>query len=558
MVQEKPLPVRVATVAILTLVPLLFGGLALVLGQDANWDLRNYHWYNAYAFLNGRVGFDLLAAQTPTFYNPLLDLPFYLAATLWPAKAVGFGLGSIQGLNFVLLFGITHAVLRTGGPSSQLLWSAAIAVAGMVGAGSLGLLGTTFGDNLVSLALMGGVLWILLAVDGPLRHAGLLRAAGIALVGGVLVGTAAGLKQPYGMYCLGFCLGLLVLPGSLCRRCAITAGFAVGVALAVAVFAGPWMVYLWQEYGNPLFPHFNNWFQSPFAKIADYRHVDFMPETTLERVFFPLYFAIDPLKVGEVAWQDYRIPVLFVVGPLAALLLALRGFREDAPIADPAGARYLLASGAIIYLLWLSGFCIYRYLIVLEMLAPLLIVLAVGWLPVARPQRFAVAAGLLMAVQATVVVPNWGRVPWSERWVEVAPIPIESPDETMVLMAGYQPMSYVLPALPPQVPVVRIQGLFFLDPGIAYRDLVQARIREHIGSFLILNTIPDTPRAEQGAAEFGLVLDTGRCRLVTSNLAEPLQLCVARRSEGPHPTAEDQRAPDTAARVTNTAIPSPP
>src|SRR4030095_718030 len=40
-------------------VPLAFGALAIALGQDANWDLRNYHWYNPYALLTGRFRFDL-------------------------------------------------------------------------------------------------------------------------------------------------------------------------------------------------------------------------------------------------------------------------------------------------------------------------------------------------------------------------------------------------------------------------------------------------------------------------------------------------------------------
>ncbi|MDP9195674.1 MAG: hypothetical protein M3O22_02725, partial [Pseudomonadota bacterium] len=50
--------------------PLAFGILALVLGQDANWDLKNYHWYNGYAFLWGRWNIDILPSQTPWFYNP--------------------------------------------------------------------------------------------------------------------------------------------------------------------------------------------------------------------------------------------------------------------------------------------------------------------------------------------------------------------------------------------------------------------------------------------------------------------------------------------------------
>src|ERR1700749_1383059 len=78
--------------AILILMPFAFGALAVALGQDANWDLRNYHWYNAYAFLNGRYGFDLLPSQTPYFYNPTIDIPFFLLATHASAIVAGYAL----------------------------------------------------------------------------------------------------------------------------------------------------------------------------------------------------------------------------------------------------------------------------------------------------------------------------------------------------------------------------------------------------------------------------------------------------------------------------------
>ncbi len=80
---------RGLALAFLIAVPFIFGALAVGMGQDANWDLRNYHFYNAYAFLTGRFGRDLLPSQTPYFYNPLLDVPFYLLATHLPARVVG-------------------------------------------------------------------------------------------------------------------------------------------------------------------------------------------------------------------------------------------------------------------------------------------------------------------------------------------------------------------------------------------------------------------------------------------------------------------------------------
>ncbi len=46
--------------------------------QDANWDLQNYHFYDPWAWLSGRLlDWDIAAAQLQTFHNPLPDLPFY-------------------------------------------------------------------------------------------------------------------------------------------------------------------------------------------------------------------------------------------------------------------------------------------------------------------------------------------------------------------------------------------------------------------------------------------------------------------------------------------------
>src|SRR5688500_8071941 len=58
-------------------VPFLCAAVAWWLGQDTNWDLRNYHLYNAYAFLNDRQAMDLAPAGQQTWLNPLLDIFWY-------------------------------------------------------------------------------------------------------------------------------------------------------------------------------------------------------------------------------------------------------------------------------------------------------------------------------------------------------------------------------------------------------------------------------------------------------------------------------------------------
>ena len=76
-------------------------------GQDANWDLRNYHFYNAWAFLHGRLGWDLAPAQMQTFLNPLLDLPFYwMVAADWHPRLIAFVLAVPAGVGAFFLFKI--------------------------------------------------------------------------------------------------------------------------------------------------------------------------------------------------------------------------------------------------------------------------------------------------------------------------------------------------------------------------------------------------------------------------------------------------------------------
>ena len=66
-------------------VPLLSGLTSLWFGQDITWDLRNYHYYNPYAFLHDRMGYDIAPAQLQSFFSPYLDIPFYLLMAGFPA-----------------------------------------------------------------------------------------------------------------------------------------------------------------------------------------------------------------------------------------------------------------------------------------------------------------------------------------------------------------------------------------------------------------------------------------------------------------------------------------
>jgi len=52
---DRGLRARVSLLAPLLIYAMVFGFISVELGQDANWDLRNYHLYNAYALLHHRL-----------------------------------------------------------------------------------------------------------------------------------------------------------------------------------------------------------------------------------------------------------------------------------------------------------------------------------------------------------------------------------------------------------------------------------------------------------------------------------------------------------------------
>jgi hypothetical protein len=500
----------------LVLVPLAFGVYAILLDQDANWDLRNYHWYNPYAWLTDRWSRDILPAHIPTFYNPTLDVPFFLAAQALPARAAGFLMGLVQGLNVVPLYLIGLRLLAPVPAPPRRLAALALAVVGLVGGGHLGLVGTTFYDNVVSLFVLGAVA-LVLACDP--RHI-----AGFALAG-LLAGAGAGLKLPSTVFAIGLGVALLLSAESLRARLVRTAVFGFGALAGLAATAGHWMLFLWREFGNPIFPYFNSLFASPMGIAASYRDTRFIPENAAEWLLFPLITTVDSLQAGEIEFRDGRIAAAF----LALLItLGLAFVRRPAAelVARPA-AIVLIAMSVVSYLVWLGLFAIYRYLIPLEMLAPVVLVAAVGLWPVALRARAGLAAAVLALLVVTAAPGSWGRVPWGPRFVDTVAPPLPDPAQALVLMLGYAPTAWVIPAFPPATAFVRVQG-FGLNPedgDIGLNRRVAERIAAHRGAVYTLAGDGDRDLAATLLARYGLAPDPAGCRRIVSNLADYAELC---------------------------------
>ena len=523
--------VRLTALALAVAVPLGLVLLNLAMGQDANWDLRNYHWYNPYSFLNGRFFFDVVPAQTPSFYNPTLDVPFFLLGNAVPAPVAYSILAFVQSLNFVLLFALAHAVLRIDRPLAKVWAAAAIALVGVAGGGNLSQIGTTFHDNTISLGVFGAMLLVVYRwdriVDGPASSA-----LGTAFLAGLLAGTAMGLKQPSVIYCIGVCFAFAVVPVTVKQRFLLILACGLGIVASFALLSGHWMWFLWETHGNPVHPYYNHIFKSPLGAISDYKDLHYHPKTMLDRLALPFRFSLDPELVGEIVFRDFRIVTLYVILPVAALASLIGFGSRDAAPSGPGPARWLLTALALSYAAWAWMFCIYRYAVPIEMLAPLGIVLALGLLPLSRKVHWGAAALILAALQATTVWGTWGRSDWTAHVVEFNMPAIPDPDHTMVLIGGYQPVGHLIPAFPPRIPFVRLQSNFVQPDSTdnGYSEVLRRRVMEHRGDYFMIATVPDTDIAADAAAFYGLTLDWDSCQILHNNLGEPHSFCAVRRN----------------------------
>src|SRR5262249_5222794 len=141
--------------------------------------------------------------------------------------------------------------------------------------------------------------------------------------------------------------------------------------------------------GNPLFPYFNEHFKSPLALAAPYRDMRFLPTNIWDKLAFPVLFTIDWQVAADLPERDMRVLTAYVA-TIVALIVWATGKRNREPLVDPAATRVIFGFGIVSYVAWLNVFAIYRYIVTLEMLAPLITVAGIGLLPMQRRFQFVI------------------------------------------------------------------------------------------------------------------------------------------------------------------------
>jgi hypothetical protein len=504
---------------------------ALSVRQDANWDLQNYHFYDPWAWLTGRIfGPDIAAAQLQTFHNPLLDVPFYamVRADLDP-RFIACVLALPTAVAAFFLIKLCERLFRDL-PRATGAWLIVAACAiGLSGAMGRSQFATTMNE-------WPGAMFTMAALYGLVRS-GSLEAAGdlsrwTLVATGFLAGAASGLKLTAGTYALALAIALLLRRSPIRANVGELLMFCVGILAGLLATIGFWCWQLWNHYGNPLFPYANQWFRSPWWEVAPLLPRRFGPHALREALLFPFELYSPPTGfVAEVKYRDPRFPLLCLLAVVGAIVaLSRRRVVRQASTMRLTNRREWTFLGVFFvaaFVIWAYVHSIARYLVPLELLAGALIVALIACRLSAR-HATSIVAVVAIVVIAMTKPGDWGRVRFGERWFVLKVPPVD--DHALVLLASGAPMAYVLPFLPASTVNVGV-ATNLANPTLHNRlqDAIADRIAHHEGPLYSLAQPPQNPAL---ALDF-YGLEKRSCSTITTNMSIlPLELCrlVRRRN----------------------------
>lgn len=439
-------------------------------GKDLNWDLLHYHYYAAHAFVEGRLGRDFFAASAQGYLNPIGFLPFYwMVSSGWHSVVVSVLLAAAHAANIALLYAISSRLFADHAARQRTILSLLAAALGAASAVFWATVGTSFLDPLLTVPMLGAVL--LLLRDGqPMR----------VFWAGALFGAAAAMKYSNAMFALAAVVLVVLQSGAgTYLRLRLFAAYSAGIAAGLALFGAPAFIYLYREYGNPVFPLFNAWFRSPdFPPISIFAE-RFAPKDLLDALSFPLR-AVSPqsMTYAEISAPDLRFAGLVVLGVGVAVAALLRQRGNPAPRALGSMDVRLLVFFALCYVAWLVSSTNGRYgMLVLLLMGPLVARLADRLLPPAAARgSLAILLVAQAAACALISQPRWFMIDlWSDRWLPYE-VPARGKSEpALYLTVETQAMSVIVPFLHPDSSFINLRGQHSVEHGAARLQALLAR-----------------------------------------------------------------------------------
>jgi hypothetical protein len=504
---------RRASVAICLLFPIFYGFLALHLGQDIGFDTLNYHFFDPYWVLHDHF-FDIAPALWQTYLDPVFNIPTYLLQSTLSARRASFIIAGFQGLAYIPLYIIGKQV------TSRRSIAFGLAALGMLSAVAWSEIGTSFGDNFVAIFFLSST-----ALVG--RTAGVERrySRWTVIFAGAVGGVAAGLKLTEVPIAIGFLVAIPTLRVASLSRVASTLRYAAGLIAGFVVTYGYWGYELATRYGNPVLPFFNNIFHSKFAPLTANLDGQSTAKNLLEWLFYPLLWAFNSHLVSVISFRELSLPIceLLLWIALGTRVYSYARRRVWIPMFSTQLERFLVVGTSASVLIWAHVIGLYRYITSIEMLAFVLLWVLTGSVlrgifAVPFPTRLLnCSVAVLCAVCALTERPaNWGRSPFAGRFFTVSvPRQFRRSGVTLLMLTD-NPYTYIVPFLPADTDVIRIQS----DPPTPYvNTLIRNRLAKASAIYITWTEVRLQPfLAENSSAwsQYGMAVVNGSCSVFST------------------------------------------
>jgi hypothetical protein len=244
--------------------------------------------------------------------------------------------------------------------------------------------------------------------------------------------------------------------------------YAAGGLVAVGLFAVPWMLLLYREFGNPFFPLMNAWFGSPYFSSVNMAPERFALHGITEALELPFRMALaDPWIYVEFRAPDVRFAALAIAAAGWIASIFRRGTASPQPATLRTEDRRLFVFFAAAFVLWLATSANGRYGLLVLLLGGICLARLVDLFLPRHVARATLLLILALQVSAGIIgseVRGWNSGPWTRDW-----FPLEVPDRAKTTPALYLTietlsLSFLVPFLNPASSFVNLRGQYSVPP----------------------------------------------------------------------------------------------
>jgi hypothetical protein len=461
--------------------PIIFGVFSLILGQDRSYDLAGYHYYNAFAFLNNKTSIDFSVAGAQGFLNPILDIPYYYLNQITHPAFVGFIFGFLNGFLILLLYKIIEIVISHNKKHYHKNLILFLSVVGCLTPNFLSSLGNSLGDNITSLFILFSLYLLILNFKLYENKKIEFKNLFILLIIGFFVGFPVGLKLTNAPFSLAFLIAFFLAINN-SKKNKLFLLFSLGISSFVGFLSsgGFWFLHLWNEFSNPFFPLLSNIFPNKISSLITLSS-ELTPKNISQAIFYPFLrlfgFKQNLDSLGrQILWPTlYLLIFLFLFVRLELHKVFSRksnlSFKSFFSV-----EKFLIFYVFFGYILWMAVFGIQRYLVSIELFAPLAIYVLIKNFNYNEYKRNVFFLFLcLFSVAYTLLggFGTWGHTRWVKPAIFVAKPAIENPSTATVLMTDMSPIAWMLTEFPSDLAFLRLYAFENIDPFL--NDFIHKR-----------------------------------------------------------------------------------